>query len=180
MNKIIITQNCQTFIAWNLYLWIMSLYFWQVHLILLVTLAPSLSHSSNNANRFSFTYINRSLSTRHIAEQFSECSVHPIFKKSNLDKENVFNYSQFHTVLAFPNSQKERLVKNNLINCQNETISRTPSSLPTLNSIRLKPLDLLYMTTSSEPWVWASSSFLLPSTLSTILFFYNDSNLGFD
>jgi hypothetical protein len=73
-----------------------SLHSYLVLLTLLVILIQSLPHSSNNANLFSSksqnNILNLSLSTGVFSNQFKICSVHPILKESNLDKENLSSY----------------------------------------------------------------------------------------
>ena len=57
--------------------------------------------------------INLSLSTGVFPDQFKNCSVHPILKKSNLDKENLSNYRPI-SHLSYLFKLTERLVKNRL------------------------------------------------------------------
>ena len=63
--------------------------------------------------------INLSLSTGVFPDQFKNCSVHPILKKSNLDKENLSNYRPI-SHLSYLSKLTERLVKNRLIDHLNE------------------------------------------------------------
>ena len=101
--------------------------------------------------------INLSLSTGVFPDHFKNCSVHPLLKKSNLDKENLSNYRPIsHLSYTYPNLQND-LLKTDLLTISMKTTSRSLSSLPTPNSTLLKPLYLLYTTTLSEPWVNSKS-----------------------
>ena len=57
--------------------------------------------------------INLSLSTGVFPDQFKSCSLHPLLKKSNLDKENLSNYRPI-SHLSYISKLTERLVKNRL------------------------------------------------------------------
>ena len=57
--------------------------------------------------------INLSLSTGVFPDKFKDCSVHPLLKKSNLDKENLSNYRPI-SHLSYLSKLTERLVKNRL------------------------------------------------------------------
>ena len=57
--------------------------------------------------------INLSLSTGIFPDQFKNCSVHPLLKKSNLDKENLSNYRPI-SHLSYLSKLTERLVKTRL------------------------------------------------------------------
>lgn len=57
--------------------------------------------------------INLSLSTGIFPDQFKSCSIHPILKKSNLNKEDLANYRPI-SHLSFISKLTERLVKNRL------------------------------------------------------------------
>ena len=63
--------------------------------------------------------INLSLSTGVFPDQFKNCSVHPLLKKSNLDKENLSNYRPI-SHLSYLSKLTERLVKNRLADHLNE------------------------------------------------------------
>ena len=63
--------------------------------------------------------INLSLSTGVFPDQFKNCSVHPILKKNNLDKENLSNYRPI-SHLSYLSKLTERLVKNRLTEHLNE------------------------------------------------------------
>ena len=63
--------------------------------------------------------INLSLSTGIFPDQFKNCSVHPLLKKSNLDKENLSNYRPI-SHLSYLSKLTERLVKNRLVDHLNE------------------------------------------------------------
>jgi hypothetical protein len=54
--------------------------------------------------------INLSLSSGVFPEQFKNCSVHPLLKKSNLDKESLANYRPV-SHLSFLSKLTERIVK---------------------------------------------------------------------
>ena len=58
--------------------------------------------------------INLSISTGVFPDQFKSCSVHPLLKKSNLDKENLSNYRPI-SHLAFLSKLTERVVKLRLV-----------------------------------------------------------------
>ena len=57
--------------------------------------------------------INLSLATSVFPDQFKKCSVHPLLKKANFDKENQSNYRPI-SHLSFLSKLTERLVKNRL------------------------------------------------------------------
>ena len=81
--------------------------------------------SSNNANLFFFpqsqnNIINLSMSTGVFPDQFKNCSVHTLLKKSNLDKENLSNYRPI-SHLSYLSKLTERLVKNRLSDHLNES-----------------------------------------------------------
>jgi hypothetical protein len=59
--------------------------------------------------------INLSLSSGVFPEQFKNCSVHPLLKKSNLDKESLANYRPV-SHLSFLSKLTERIVKHRLMN----------------------------------------------------------------
>jgi hypothetical protein len=59
--------------------------------------------------------INLSLSSGAFPEQFKNCSVHPLLKKSNLDKESLANYCPV-SHLSFLSKLTERIVKHRLMN----------------------------------------------------------------
>ena len=63
--------------------------------------------------------INESLSTGIFPNQFKNCSVKPLLKKSNLDKENLSNYRPISN-LSFISKLTERIVKNRLTNYLSE------------------------------------------------------------
>ena len=90
--------------------------------------------------------INFSLSTGIFPDQFKNCSVHPKLKKHNLDKENLSNYRPI-SHLSFISKLTERLVKTDSLNISTKTILLTHFNLPIPNSILLKLLYLLCMTT---------------------------------
>jgi hypothetical protein len=56
-----------------------------------------------------------SLSSGVFPEQFKNCSVHPLLKKSNLDKESLANYRPV-SHLSFLSKLTERIVKHRLMN----------------------------------------------------------------
>ena len=130
------------------------LHSYQVLPTLLVILIQSLPLSSNNAKSVLLptitNIINLSMSTGVFPDQFKNCSVHPLLKKSNLDKENLSNYRPI-SHLSYLSKLTERLVKNRLADHLNENNLMNSFSLPTPNSTLLKPLYLLYTTTLSEP-----------------------------
>jgi hypothetical protein len=59
--------------------------------------------------------INLSLSSGVFPEQFKNCSVHPLLKKSNLDKESLANYRPV-SHLSFLSKLTERIVNHRLMN----------------------------------------------------------------
>ena len=59
------------------------------------------------------------MSTGVFPDQFKNCSVHPLLKKSNLDKENLSNYWPI-SHLSYLSKLTERLVKNRLADHLNE------------------------------------------------------------
>ena len=59
------------------------------------------------------------MSTGVFPDQFKNCSVHPLLKKSNLDKENLSNYRPI-SHLSYLSKLTERLVKNRLADHLNE------------------------------------------------------------
>jgi exonuclease III len=58
--------------------------------------------------------INLSISTGVFPDQFKSCSVHPLLKKSNLDKDNLSNYRPI-SHLSFLSKLTERVVKLRLV-----------------------------------------------------------------
>ena len=63
--------------------------------------------------------MNLSLSTGVFPDQFQNCSVHPLLKPSNLDKENLSNYRPI-SHLSYLSKLTERLAKNRLADHLNE------------------------------------------------------------
>ena len=59
------------------------------------------------------------MSTGVFLDQFKNCSVHPLLKTSNLDKENLSNYRPI-SHLSYLSKLTERLVKNRLADHLNE------------------------------------------------------------
>ena len=87
--------------------------------------------------------INLSLSTGVFPDQFKSCSVHPMLKKSNLDKEDLSNYRPI-SHLSFLSKLTERIVKlrlvdhlstNNLINSFQSAYIKHHSTETTLLSV---------------------------------------------
>ena len=70
------------------------------------------------------------MSTGVFPDQFKNCSVHPLLKKSNPDKKNLSNYRPINylTYLTYPNSQND-LLKTDLLTISMKTTSWTLSSL---------------------------------------------------
>ena len=91
--------------------------------------------------------------TRSLPDQFKNCSVHPLLKKSNLNKENLSNYRPI-SHLSYLSKLTERLFINRLVDHLNENnlMISFQSAYTKFNSTEfLKPLYLLYTTTLSEP-----------------------------
>jgi hypothetical protein len=87
--------------------------------------------------------INLSLSSGVFPEQFKNCSVHPLLKKPNLDKENLGNYRPV-SHLSFLSKLTERIVKcrlmdhlskNNLLNSFQSAYVKSHSTETTLLSV---------------------------------------------
>ena len=113
--------------------------------------------SSNNENLFfpqsQIRIINLSLSTGVLPDQFKNCSVHPLLKKSNLDKENLSNYRPLShlsylsklTELLVKNRLADHLNENNLMNSFQSAYTKFNSTETTLLAgIKSPPSKLLY------------------------------------
>jgi hypothetical protein len=72
--------------------------------------------------------INLSFSTGVFPDQFKNCSVHPLLKKSNLDKDNLSNYRPI-SHLSFLSKLTERAVKLRLTSYLFQIIFLIPSNL---------------------------------------------------
>ena len=87
--------------------------------------------------------INLSFSTGVFPDQFKNCSVHPLLKKSNLDKDNLSNYRPI-SHLSFLSKLTERAVKlrltsylssNNLLNSFQSAYIKHHSTETTILSV---------------------------------------------
>ena len=153
-----------------------------VLLTLLVLLIQSLPHSSNNAHLFSpqsqisSTYL---CLLESFLTNLKTVSVHPILKKSNLDKENLSNY---RPITHLSKLTERRLVKTRFADHLNENnlLNSFQSAHTKINSTKTTLLALHdhIIRAMSQQQVSVFLIFLLPLTLLTIPFFYIASNLG--
>ena len=125
--------------------------------------------------------IKLSMSTGVFLDQFKNCSVHPLLKKSNLDKENLSNYRPI-SHLSYLSKLTERLVKNRLADHLNENnlMNSFQSAYTKFNSTETTLLAVHdhIIRVNSKSLVCVFLIFLPPLKLLTIPFFYIDSNLG--
>jgi Reverse transcriptase (RNA-dependent DNA polymerase)/Endonuclease-reverse transcriptase len=87
--------------------------------------------------------INLSISSGIFPDQFKSCSVHPLLKKPNLDKENLSNYRPI-SHLSYLSKLTERLVKNRLTDhlSQNNLLNSFQSAYTKFNSTETTLLSL--------------------------------------
>jgi len=123
--------------------------------------------------------INLSLVSGTFPDQFKSCSVIPLLKKYNLDKEDLSNYRPISHLSFLSKLYTERVVKNRLT-----TNNLLNSYLPTPSIILLSLRFLLFTTTSlslrvnKKLLLYVSLIFLLPLILLIILFSFIASLLG--
>ena len=114
------------------------------------------------------TMINMSLSTGVFPDECTACSVIPLLKKCNLDKEDLFNYRPM-SYLSLLSKLTERVVKNRLTQHISGNNLLNQFNLPTLSTIQLSPHFLLFMITSyklclnNKSQLYVSWICLLPS-----------------
>jgi hypothetical protein len=113
--------NLAIFLSFTLPPYKKFLNFWINHLLPVVTwrldpIPASLVKQCASVLVHTITKItNLSLSSGVFPEQLKNCSVHPLLKKSNLDKESLANYRPV-SHLSFLPKLTERIVKHRLMN----------------------------------------------------------------
>ena len=119
--------------------------------------------------------INLSLALGVFPDQFKSCSVHPLLKKPNCDKDDLSNYRPI-SHLSFLSKRLERVVKIALQILFLIITCLIPRSLPILNIIPLKLHSLQFMiillgpSVNNKLLVFVFLIFLLPLTPLIILF----------